>query len=1317
MRGQPGSSVRPTRRPWPARLAVVVAGALLGAGLPLAAPATAVAATGNVAAQATATASSWNDTTGQIPSKAIDGAATGYPTDYTKEWATVGGKAGSWLQLTWTAPIRTDRVVLYDRPNTDDRITAANLVFSDGTKLATGSLTNNGAATTVSFPERVTSSIRLEVTTVSSATRNVGLAEIEVWGAAAENRSPVANAGTAFTAPAGTTVTLDGSASSDPDGDVLSYGWKQQGTPTVPLTGADTAKPTFKADAAGSYTFDLTVSDGKLSSTASVTVTVVPNQAPAANAGADQSVYAGSVVTLDGTKSSDPEKSPLSYTWTQVGSTPAAVTLSGASSAQPTFTASVVGTYTFRLVVSDGQASSTPDEVKVAVGDAPPVAANLAGKATATASSQNSTTQQTAAKAIDGFAVGYPTDATKEWATVGGGAGSWLKLVWPAPVTVNKVVLYDRPNNSDRVTGATLEFSDGSTVATGSLVNAGTATTVTFAARTITSLNLNITSVASTNQNVGLAEIEVWGFNAANRAPIANAGSDAVGFTGTTLALDGSSSSDPDGNPLTYKWTQNADGGPAVDIADDTSAKAGFKPTEAGTYAFTLTVSDGKLSSTDTVSVSVATNEPPDANAGPDASGLTGKTITLDGSGSSDPNGNGTLRYSWAQVGTTPASVTLTGPTTAKPTFTTKTAGNYRFRLTVTDGATEDSDDVEIAITQAPNTAPVANAGADQTMQPGVLITLDGSKSSDADGDTLTYSWALTEGSGVTLTNPKTAKPTFTASANGVFTFTLTVGDGQAEATDTVKITVASAGTLTAANSGTSAVFTANFGSANSGKSVQFQKQTIVTSTTSEVTAASWVSIGSATANGSGVAKLTVANPLEVEHSYRAVINPTSATPLLSDVVKYAAPHAAMSPATGLATVYIDTNEGASIANTTDYWEGRMTITAATKAAGTTSTACATSTNLLMKVSGRGNYTWTLDKKPYKIGLDKKVNLCGMGTAKKWALIANHYDRSLLRNTAAMKMGQGLSNLAFTPDSVPVDVYVNGTYQGAYTLMERVNVGEGRVANGENQLKDNQGGANDSAPAVTGTYLLEWDFRAGGDHNVTVGDSGIIAINEPENEDDGSGITAAQISYITKYLNDADKAVFASNFADPANGWRKYIDEKSLIDWYIVQELTKNLDSNLYTSCIMYKTRDTASTPGKLYFGPIWDFDTSMGSALYPANQGTTSGWYLRNENANIEAKMTSETWINRIFTDTTFAANVKARWKQVYSSLQGSDAFIATQSGLISTSATANFGKWNVSERFEDEQVIKGSWSAEVTYLRDWLKARLTWMNGQLGS
>jgi hypothetical protein len=134
----------------------------------------------------------------------------------------------------------------------------------------------------------------------------------------------------------------------------------------------------------------------------------------------------------------------------------------------------------------------------------------VALNATATASSQDVSNSQTANKAIDGVIDGWPGDYTKEWATVGGGAGSWLKLTWTSAQTITKVVLYDRPNLNDQVTGGTLTFSDGSTVAVPSLNNDGSATTVTFPAKTTTSLLFTVNSVSASTGNVGLSEIQVY---------------------------------------------------------------------------------------------------------------------------------------------------------------------------------------------------------------------------------------------------------------------------------------------------------------------------------------------------------------------------------------------------------------------------------------------------------------------------------------------------------------------------------------------------------------------------------------------------------------------------------------------------------------------------------------------------------------------------------------------------------------------------------------------------------------------------------------
>ena len=234
---------------------------------------------------------------------------------------------------------------------------------------------------------------------------------------------------------------------------------------------------------------------------------VSPAGAPlVANAGPGQTVGAGVTVTLDGSGSFDPDGDSLSYLWSQTGGT--AVTLSSSTVVRPTFTApAAAGTLTFQLVVSDGTNSSSPADVTVTVTSG---LADLALSATATASSQNTSTGQTAAKAIDGVVDGYPGDYTKEWATMGGGAGSWLKLTWSSARTFNSIVLYDRPNLSDQITGGNIKFSDGSSVTVPTLNNDGTAVTLSFPAKTVTSLQLNITAVSASTQNVGLSEIQVY---------------------------------------------------------------------------------------------------------------------------------------------------------------------------------------------------------------------------------------------------------------------------------------------------------------------------------------------------------------------------------------------------------------------------------------------------------------------------------------------------------------------------------------------------------------------------------------------------------------------------------------------------------------------------------------------------------------------------------------------------------------------------------------------------------------------------------------
>jgi N-acetylneuraminic acid mutarotase len=193
---------------------------------------------------------------------------------------------------------------------------------------------------------------------------------------AAANVAPVAYGGVTQEVFVGYTVTLDGTGSSDANGDPLTYSWTLTKKPpgsAATLSGANTAKPTFVADVAGTYTATLTVSDGMQSSTSTGSANAsVPNSAPAANAGPDQSVFSGATVTLDGSQSSDVNGDPTMFDWV-LTSKPAGSTaaLSNATSATPTFVADMAGTYIATLTVSDGQLSSAPDAVTITVAQSP----------------------------------------------------------------------------------------------------------------------------------------------------------------------------------------------------------------------------------------------------------------------------------------------------------------------------------------------------------------------------------------------------------------------------------------------------------------------------------------------------------------------------------------------------------------------------------------------------------------------------------------------------------------------------------------------------------------------------------------------------------------------------------------------------------------------------------------------------------------------------------------------------------------------------------------------------------------------------------
>jgi len=280
---------------------------------------------------------------------------------------------------------------------------------------------------------------------------------------------------------------------------------------------------------------------------------------------------------------------------------------------------------------------------------------------------------------------------------------------------------------------------------------------------------------------------------AENVAPTADAGADQTVDSGALVNLDGTGSSDSDGTIASFAWAQT--GGTTVTLnGADTATPSFTAPTGPDTLTFELTVTDDDgATDTDTVVVNVnAPNVAPTADAGADQTVDSGALVNLDGTGSADPDGT-IASFAWAQTGGT--TVTLTGADTATPSFTAPTGPDtLTFELTVTDndGAT-DTDTVVVNVNEPANVAPTADAGADQTVDSGALVNLDGTGSADPDGTIASFAWTQTGGTNtVTLNGANTATPSFTAPTGpDTLTFELTVTDNDgATDTDTVVINV-----------------------------------------------------------------------------------------------------------------------------------------------------------------------------------------------------------------------------------------------------------------------------------------------------------------------------------------------------------------------------------------------------------------------------------------------------------------------------------------------------------------------------------------------
>lgn len=345
------------------------------------------------------------------------------------------------------------------------------------------------------------------------------------------------------------------------------------------------------------------------------------------------------------------------------------------------------------------------------------------------------------------------------------------------------------------------------------------------------------------------------------------------------------------------------------------------------------------------------------------------------------------------------------------------------------------------------------------------------------------------------------------------------------------------------------------------------------------------------------------------------------------------------------------------------------------------------------KIKGRGNSSWSYPKKPYSIKLDKKASLLDIPKTKKYAVVASYSDLSLMRNYITYKAYQGLLGIDYVPKCEFVDVYLNGEYNGIYILVERISVEKSKVNIEEAD-----------AEHISGGYLIEKNVHGRVNYKKEqwfecpyqanqVKDYFVLAEPEAESTD----LRGKMLRYLYEYMQKVHNSIMGLS-DEP---YTEYIDADSWVDFVIVQEVCKNIDGNLKTSCWMYKERDD----NKLYMTAPWDFDLAYGLVDWSnadeenndAADCPTSGTY-----EDFMIINSSCPWVKKLYEQTEFRALLTERYTYyratVIAELQ---ALIPEQAAYLSKAEKANNKLWNK------------NFSAGVEKLQTWLNGRLEWLDG----
>lgn len=364
----------------------------------------------------------------------------------------------------------------------------------------------------------------------------------------------------------------------------------------------------------------------------------------------------------------------------------------------------------------------------------------------------------------------------------------------------------------------------------------------------------------------------------------------------------------------------------------------------------------------------------------------------------------------------------------------------------------------------------------------------------------------------------------------------------------------------------------------------------------------------------------------------------------------------------------------------------------------------------------RGSSSQQFPKKQYGFetkdaqGKDLDVSLLNMPEEADWILSASYSDKTLMRNVLAYKLANDMGRYASRTQFC--EVVLNGDYHGVYMLMEKIKRDKNRVNISKMEPTDISG------DALTGGYIIKIDKLEGSDtdgwYSTFLPYPGAwqriyYQYDTPKLED----LAPEQISYIKNFVFTFENLMTKPEYADPQNGYAQYIDIDSFVDYFILNEISRNVDG-YRLSTFMHKDRD--SKGGKLKMGPAWDYDLAFGNADY-YNGAMLADWQVdfRVQSDGFQIPF----WWQKLMQDSTFTSRVYARWRELRTNvleISRVHAYLDSMAAYIDEAQKRNFERWPILGTYVWPNAFIGqTYAEELNYLKEWLNLRMLWMEARI--